>query len=363
MPCPARMSRDSWCVTPTAGARHRTNDDSVDPNRGGSQAENDGERKAIGRRNFVKGAGAVGVVLSAMAAAGAFPSTAAAAAETPKQQLLVPRHRIGIGLEEFAFSNQPPADIYSKLAEIKSIGYSATELIEFGGFTGGVTRAKEVRRLLQESGLHGVGNFHGTYTPGGGPNLRDSLHTFIKEDRAAGMINLGCVGWEHDPTWQNEAKYRELARDFNTWGKATKNAGMKFYVHDEAFVFDRDPTTGKILYDVLIEETDPDLVFFCLDVFAVAYRGLDPVDYVRKLERHDRLVHFHIKDWNGQQAAPGASPASTQTDVGQGVIDFVRFFKAIQKPEKYWYIVERELSDDPSLTAQNSYSYLAGLTD
>lgn len=357
----AKTSRAKWRLPPTPRARRRTTDDSVDPKPEPSQIEN-GCGDTVGRRTFIKGAGAVGAGLTAMAAAGAFPTIAAAEADR-KPRLLVPRHRIGIGLEQYAFSKQPPADVYSKLAEIKNIGYCATELIEFGGFTGGVIRAKEVRRLLQETGLHSVGNFHGTYTPGGGPNLRDSLDTFIEEDRAAGMINLGCVGWEHDPTWQNEAKYRELARDFNAWGKITKKTGMKFYVHDEAFAFDRDPTTGKILYDVLIEETDPGLVFFCLDVMAVAYRGLDPVDYLRRLEQHDRLVHFHIKDWNGKQAAPGARPATTQTDVGQGVIDFRRFFKEIQKPENYWYVVERELSNDPTRTAQNSYNYLANLTE
>lgn len=325
-----------------------------------SEIEEPARETGMDRRTFVKRAGAAGVALAAVAAAGPLASTALGSAAA-KPKLLVPRKRIGIGLEEYAFSQQAPADVYSKLDEIRNIGYRATELIEFNGFPGGVDGAKDVRHLLQETNLRAVGNFHLTYaTP---QNIRNALDTFVAEDKAAGMINFGMVAAEHDPTWQTEEKYKELAHDFNAWGAITKKAGMKFYVHDEAWVFDRDPTTGKVLYDVWIEETDPDLVFFCLDVMWVAYRGLDPVDYLQRLEKDDRLTHFHIKDWNGQQAAPGAPTSSTQTDVGQGVIDFKRFFKAIQKPKKYWYIVEREASPNPTLTAQNSYNYLANLTN
>lgn len=102
-------------------------------------------------------------------------------------------------------------------------------------------------------------------------------------------------------------------------------------------------------------------MWFAFDVMWPAYRGLDPVDYVRRLERHHRITHFHIKDWNGQQAAPGAPTSSTQTDVGDGVIDWRRLFQAIRHPERYWYIVEREASPDPTATARNSYEFLAGL--
>ena len=310
---------------------------------------------AIDRRTFVQRAGAAGVALAAAAATGRF----AAAAQAHQPKLLVPRHRIGIGLEEYAFSKQPPADVYTKLDEIRSIGYRATELIEFNGFPGGVDRAKDVRGLLQKAGLHGVGNFHLTYaTPN---NIRNALDTFVEQDKAAGMINFGMVAAEHDASWQTEEKYKELARDFNTWGAITKKAGMKFYLHNEDWVYDRDPRTGKVLYDVWIEETDPDLVFFCLDVFMVAYRGFDPVDYVQRLEKDDRLTHFHMKDWSGHLPAPGQSRSDVTRDVGQGVIDFQRIFKAIKKPEEYWYIVEREASPDPSQTARNSYEYLANL--
>jgi sugar phosphate isomerase/epimerase len=276
----------------------------------------------------------------------------------------VPRHRLAIGLEVYAFSQQPPADVYSKLDEISEIGYRGIELIEFGGF-GSVERAREVRRLLQRANLRGVGNFHLTYaTP---LNIRNALDTLVEEDKAAGMINFGMVAAENTPEFQTVDAYKRLAEDFNRWGEVTKKAGMRFYVHNEAWVHDRDPANGKVLYDVWIEETDPELVYFCLDTMWVEYTrhatGMDTVHYIEQLEKGDRLVEFHIKDWNGQQAAPGQPPSTTQTDPGQGVIDFQRIFRAIRKPNKYWYIVEREGSPDPSQTARNAYGYLSTLTE
>jgi sugar phosphate isomerase/epimerase len=254
-----------------------------------SQAE-PAEGAGIDRRTFIKRAGAAGVAFAAAATAGSVAPTALGRALNRRSKPLVPRHRIGIGTEVYAFSLQPPADVYTKLDEIRQIGYRAVELIEFNGFPGGISRAREVRRLLQKAGLRGVGNFHLTYaTPN---NIRNALEMLTAEDKAAGMIDFGMVAAEHDPSWQNEAKYRELAQDFNTWGEITRKAGLRFYVHNEDWVHDRDPTTGKHLYDIWIEETDPDLVFFNLDTFQLAYRGFDPVEYVERLEADDRITHF-----------------------------------------------------------------------
>jgi sugar phosphate isomerase/epimerase len=322
--------------------------------------ERDGGQ-GMDRRTFVRRAGAAGMALAATAAAGPLASSALGAAN--RGRFLVPRHRIAIGLEEYAFSQQPPADVYSKLGEIREIGYKGVELIEFNGF-GSIERAREVRHQLREARLRGLGNFHLTFaTP---RNLRNDFEALVAEDKAAGMDNLGMVAAEFSPEWQNEEGYKRQAEDFNRWGEYTKKNGMLFYVHNERWVYERDPTTGKVLFDVWIEETDPDLVFFELDVMWIEYTrhatGVDSVHYINLLEQDDRLLYFHIKDWNGQQAAPGAEPSTTQTDVGQGVIDFRRIFQAIEKPYKYWYIVEREGSPDPTRTARGAYEYLSTLT-
>ena len=44
----------------------------------------------------------------------------------------------------------------------------------------------------------------------------------------------------------------------------------------------------------LLEETDPDLVSLCLDIGHHAYRGGDPVAFIRRY--HRRICHLHIKN-------------------------------------------------------------------
>jgi hypothetical protein len=42
---------------------------------------------------------------------------------------------------------------------------------------------------------------------------------------------------------------------------------VRFYQHNHSGEFAIDPTTGIRLYDTILAETDPDLVFFELDIF------------------------------------------------------------------------------------------------
>jgi hypothetical protein len=96
--------------------------------------------------------------------------------------------------------------------------------------------------------------------------------------------------------------------------------------------------------DVLLEETDPRLVFFQLDIFwahvgaAQSGNAFDPLaDYVVPLR--DRFKIFHVKD---------GIPATAQIlDFGEGEIDFQSFFttlfaQAPDQPEKHLYMWERD---------------------
>jgi len=99
-----------------------------------------------------------------------------------------------------------------------------------------------------------------------------------------------------------------------------------------------------------------------LEVYAFSQRPPAepyPLAYIKRMP--ERIVGFHVKDWNGKQAPSGTSDATTQTDLGEGVIDFHRIFSALEQPERYWFTVEREGSPDPNETMRKAYAYLANL--
>ena len=312
----------------------------------------------IGRRELLRRAGLAGAVAAATTVSPLSASAAASNRDSWRNpgrggRYLVPRSRIAMGMVTYSFATSPPSPIYSVLDEIRDIGYRGVELFELRGFTGGITRAQEVKQLLADANLHGVGNMH--YYGFGGSDWGNSLDRFIAEDKAAGMEHMAFVAHRTTPETQTEAYYKELAAKFNVWGAAVKRAGMKFTVHNEQWVFDRDPVTGKLLYDVWIEETDPELVFFTIDTAWFSFRGIDLIKYVRRLDKDDRITQFHIKEYDGSANVTPSPP------VGSGVIDWKKLFLTIKDPEKYWYILESERQTDPKASAMQAYDFLATL--
>ncbi len=62
--------------------------------------------------------------------------------------------------------------------------------------------------------------------------------------------------------------WKRAAAECNAYGVAAKTRGMRFYHHNHAeqFAFATDNPRVR-LYDVLLAETDPRLVFFEMDIF------------------------------------------------------------------------------------------------
>ena len=89
---------------------------------------------------------------------------------------------------------------------------------------------------------------------------------------------------------------------------------MGYHNHNwEFFRLTDDPS--RTAYDVLIEETDPRLVHFELDLFWAVRGARDPVDILERID--GRVRQFHVKDLN---------QAGSFEDLGLGLIDFPRIF-------------------------------------
>ena len=70
----------------------------------------------------------------------------------------------------------------------------------------------------------------------------------------------------------------------------------------------------------------------------------------------ERIRQFHVKDLKYNGTTP------TFADVGTGVIDFARIFKAAGNPREHEYIVERDDAGTAALqTAKAGFDYLSKL--
>jgi sugar phosphate isomerase/epimerase len=80
----------------------------------------------------------------------------------------------------------------------------------------------------------------------------------------------------------------------NKIGSEANKRGLKFGYHNHNFEFATIAGTNQIYEDFLIANTDPDKVFFQMDVYWITVGGQDPVAYLKKYA--DRFKVLHIKD-------------------------------------------------------------------
>jgi sugar phosphate isomerase/epimerase len=80
----------------------------------------------------------------------------------------------------------------------------------------------------------------------------------------------------------------------NKIGEEANKSGIKFGYHNHSMEFATLANTGKMYEDFLIANTDPDKVFFEMDVYWITVGGQDPVTYLKKYP--DRFKVLHIKD-------------------------------------------------------------------
>jgi inosose dehydratase len=101
-----------------------------------------------------------------------------------------------------------------------------------------------------------------------------------------------------------------LAKNLNEVGKRTLEHGVKFAFHPHAWsIVDR-----KAEVEMMLEMTDPKLVFLTLDTCHASIGGIDPVKFVR--EHYARIAHFHFKDtlpvWNSAKGWQGPPPSKEE---------------------------------------------------
>ncbi|RLD24656.1 MAG: hypothetical protein DRI70_08040 [Bacteroidetes bacterium] len=95
--------------------------------------------------------------------------------------------------------------------------------------------------------------------------------------------------------WANNNEQMKLECDLmNKVGEAANKRGIKFGYHNHSREFENIPETDQRILDFLIANTNPENVFFQMDVFWVTVGGQDPVVYLKKYP--NRFKVLHIKD-------------------------------------------------------------------
>lgn len=164
----------------------------------------------------------------------------------------------------------------------------------------------------------------------------------------------------NQPSTVEEVK--AIAARLNKRGKTMKELGFKFAYHNHNFEFAE--VEGQVVFDIMMENTDPELVKIELDLGWVAAAGHDPVAMLKKYE--GRVIGCHMKDYNGalpltddpRFIIPEMARISTP---GDGKSDFPAIVKLLNEQNVKYRYVEVDVTDTPFEDAVRGLCHLSAL--
>ena len=241
-----------------------------------------------------------------------------------------------IGLQLYTLRSLMADDVPGTLRAVAEIGYREVEL---AGLYGLAPRA--MRRHLETAGLS---------APSGHVDLarlRAEPQLVFAEALALGhrYVTVPSIpGRERTPEG-----YRRVAADLERAGARARDEGLVVAYHNHDFEL-APLEGGRSGWDILLEETDPELVKMQMDVFWAVNGGADPVAYLRAHPGRFTMVHAKDRTAGGDMAA-----------VGEGVIDFAAVLEAAFDAGVEHVFVEHDRPEDPLASVRRSYRALSAL--
>lgn len=260
-------------------------------------------------------------------------------------------HKINkIGVQLYTVRDLMKEDFDGTIAKVAQVGYKE---VEFAGYFG--RTAQQVKDVVTKNGLTAPST-HVQYD-----ELDEKFPSVIEFSKTVGMSYIICP-WIPEELRKSPDIWKQASDKFNKCGEQTKQAGIQFGYHNHWFEFL--PTNGKLPYDELLKDCDPNLVKMEMDLCWAVAAGADPVKYFEKYPGRFPLVH--VKDLKSKPhvTAGGAQNFGDTvdlTEVGSGIIDWKRIFMHSQQAGIKHYIVEHDHPKQPIESITKSYEYLKNL--
>lgn len=253
-----------------------------------------------------------------------------------------------VGLQLYSLREQLPLDVKGVIAKVAEAGYKEVETyglsIPDNKFWGMGT--KDVKALFDS---------HGLSSPSGHYGIDQMLNTGETNDlqkiiEAASILKQEYVTVPYlaDIFRKTTDDYKKVAAKFNTAAELCKKSDLKFAYHNHDFEFmDMGGVTG---YDILLKETDPELVKFEADLYWIVRAGKDPI---AMFDQHPgRFVMWHVKDMD--KADNGLN-----TEIGSGTIDYKKIFEHTKTSGVEHFFVEQEnFAIDPYESISKSFNHV-----
>jgi len=253
------------------------------------------------RRTFLK-SGATGLIAAALPA-------------IPHYLMAAPQDLPIIGIQLYSVRAAMHTDPDGTLHKLAGMGYKNVEHADYNDRKFYGRPATEFKSLLDGMGL----KMHSGHTSLTKNHWDESKKDFTDqwkqtvEDAATVGQNYVISPWMDDvyrQSYESLVKYMDV---FNKCGELCKKSGLKFAYHNHNFEF-KTNFNEKSIYDIILENTDKNLVAQQIDIGNMYGAGGRALDIIRK--HPGRFELMHVKD---MIKGEGGMDGYISTILGKGV--------------------------------------------
>ena len=280
------------------------------------------------RRAFIKN--------SSLAVAGAsfFP--------TPGREKIRP---VIVGIQLYSVRDdmkKDPAGTLKKLAEMgyKYVEHAGYAQNKFYGYS--IPAFKKILKddgLLMDSGHSFLGS---RQWDNGSRDFTDEWKQTIDDAAAVGMKYIISPGVD-ESLCKSKKDFQHYMEMFNKTGALCKKSGLQFAFHNEGYEFNHS-VDGTLIYDLVLQETDKNLVAQQIDIGNMYEPGGRALHYLKKYP--GRFLLMHVKDEMKKPSPSSNGNAYENTILGKGVLPVKEIIDDARKAGTKYFIIEQEEYQD-----------------
>mgnify|MGYP003855684151 FL=1 len=242
------------------------------------------------------------------------------------------------GIQLYSVRTDMKADPLGTLKQLSDMGYRHVEHANYANRKFYGWSVSEFRKILNGFGM----------SMPSGHTVLDAKHwdaskkdftnewKYTVEDAAAMGQSFVISPWLEESKRKSMGDLKSFMEVFNRSGEFCKKFGMKFGYHNHDFEFS-EKVEGKVLYDIILAETDPNLVMQQLDIGNMLNGGAKAVEVMQQYP--GRFESMHVKD--EIKATEGHEPFES-TILGKGVVPVKTIIDLGRASGTKHFIIEQE---------------------
>ena len=242
------------------------------------------------------------------------------------------------GIQLYSVRTDMKADPLGTLKQLSDMGYRHVEHANYANRKFYGWSVSEFRKILNGFGM----------SMPSGHTVLDAKHwdaskkdftnewKYTVEDAAAMGQSFVISPWLEESKRKSMGDLKSFMEVFNRSGELCKKFGMKFGYHNHDFEFS-EKVEGKVLFDIILAETDPNLVMQQLDIGNMLNGGAKAVEVMQQYP--GRFESMHVKD--EIKATEGHEPFES-TILGKGVVPIKTIIDLGRASGTKHFIIEQE---------------------